>query len=136
MGKKYLPYIISFIAGAIICGVVTLWISHNSGTKLNAELSVARSSLAKLATDNTATILTIRQLYSEVEQRNVVIERNQSVLTGQQLQISQQQSAIDAIASNITNSGGDIGKTIKAITDGFARLYASYHPSTKASQTP
>lgn len=136
MGKKYLPYIISFIAGAIICGVVTLWISHNSGAKLDAELSVARSSLAKLATDNTATILTIRQLYSEVEQRNVVIERNQSVLTGQQLQISQQQSAIDAIASNITNSGGDIGKTIKAITDGFARLYASYHPSTKASQTP
>ena len=136
MGKKYLPYIISFIAGAIICGVVTLWISHNSGAKLDAELSVARSSLAKLATDNTAAILTIQQLYSEVEQRNVVIERNQSVLTGQQLQISQQQSAIDAIASNITNSGGDIGKTIKAITDGFARLYASYHPSTKASQTP
>lgn len=129
MGKKYLPYIISFIAGAIICGVVTLWISHNSGAKLDAELSVARSSLAKLATDNTAAILTIRQLYSEVEQRNVVIERNQSVLT-------EQQSAIDAIASNITNSGGDIGKTIKAITDGFARLYASYHPSTKASQTP
>ena len=129
-------YIISFIAGAIICGVVTLWISHNSGAKLDAELSVARSSLAKLATDNTAAILTIQQLYSEVEQRNVVIERNQSVLTGQQLQISQQQSAIDAIASNITNSGGDIGKTIKAITDGFARLYASYHPSTKASQTP
>lgn len=136
MGKKYLPYIISFIAGAIICGVVTLWISHNSGAKLNAELSVARSSLAKLATDNTATILTIRQLYSEVEQRNVVIERNQSVLTGQQLQISQQQSAIDAIASNITNSGGDIGKTIKAITDGFARLYASYHPSTGAGKSP
>lgn len=129
MGKKYLPYIISFIAGAIICGVVTLWISHNSGAKLDAELSVARSSLAKLATDNTAAILTIQQLYSEVEQRNVVIERNQSVLT-------EQQSAIDAIASNITNSGGDIGKTIKAITDGFARLYASYHPSTKASQTP
>ena len=129
MGKKYLPYIISFIAGAIICGVVTLWISHNSGAKLDAELSVARSSLAKLATDNTAAILTIQQLYSEVEQRNVVIERNQSVLT-------EQQSTIDAIASNITNSGGDIGKTIKAITDGFARLYASYHPSTKASQTP
>lgn len=129
MGKKYLPYIISFIAGAIICGVVTLWISHNSGAKLDAELSVARSSLAKLATDNTAAILTVRQLYSEVEQRNVVIERNQSVLT-------EQQSTIDAIASNITNSGGDIGKTIKAITDGFARLYASYHPSTKASQTP
>ena len=95
MGKKYLPYIVSFIAGAIICGVVTLWISHNSGAKLDAELSVARSSLAKLATDNTAAILTIRQVYSEVEQRNVVIECNQSVITEQQSTIDGQQQIID-----------------------------------------
>jgi hypothetical protein len=121
--------IIPYIAGFVTCGALVLLLTHGAGSKLNADLIAAGWNLASAQRTNTELTSSIRQLRSEIDRASGLVETQQSIIGEQQSQLANQQRLIDGISETIKVSGGDIRGKIKAITDGFRRLYAFYYPS-------
>jgi len=121
--------ILPFIAGFVLCGALVLLITRGAGSKLNADLNAASWSLASARRANTELAASLLGLRVELNKATGLIEAQQSIIGEQQSQLGNQQRLIDGIATTIATSGGNIRAKIKAITDGFGRLYKFYYPS-------
>jgi peptidoglycan hydrolase CwlO-like protein len=122
----------------IICAVLAFWsiasvfiIFRGSDSKLSAELSTARESLGRATQSNVELAGELRQLRTELDQSNKLSSDQQRIIAENKRRLDDQQRIIDGIAETIRNQGGDIRGQIKAIADGFRRLYAFYHPGAR-----
>ena len=122
-----------FLGGAIAIGA-GYYFTRDSGTKLNADLKDARWSLESATRTNAELATGLRELHGELDRASGLTKKQQSIIDSQQSRLDEQkqiidgqQSIIDGIAETIREQGGDIRGKIKAIADGFGRLYAFYH---------
>jgi predicted ABC-type sugar transport system permease subunit len=121
--------VLPFIAGFVLCGALVLLLTRGAGSKLNADLLAAGWNLESARRTNIQLATNIRELRRELDSASGLAEINQSIITAQQQQLGDQQRLVDGIAETIKIQGGDIRGKIKAITDGFRRLYKFYYPS-------
>lgn len=127
---------IALLVGAVACGGLVLYATHGAGAKLNTDLTDLRTSLADAVAANHGLTDTISKLSIQLDKSNKLLAIDDARIAGQQRTIAEGQRIIAGIASSISDSGGDIAKTIGAIADGFGRLYAVYHPSPKVGKSP
>jgi chromosome segregation ATPase len=140
--KGWWKYAIAFALGALLCGGAVLYFTSRSGANLQRQLGDLRKSLASALDDNASLTSSVRQLHGQLDSANTIatgqqreLDADKQRLAGQQRTIDNQQSilaaqkrGLDAIAQNIAGAGGDIGKSIRAIAEGFRVLYFEYHP--------
>jgi len=123
--------IICFVAGIAFTSGAAYLIARNSGAKLNADLRDAKWSLGTATRTNTELAGELRQLSSDLDRASKLADDQQRIIDSQQSKLDDQQRIIDGISETIRNQGGDLRGKIKAIADGFGRLYAFYHPGAK-----
>jgi len=129
--KKIFPFVLcAFVSAALALGIGYL-VTKDSGIKLNNDLKSARSSLAVATSDNAKLADELRQLHVELNKSSGLAKDQQRLLDSNKQQLDNQKRIIDGIAETIGKQGGDIRGQIKAIAEGFGRLYASYHKSAK-----
>ena len=128
MWKKYKAYIIVGIACLLLGSAITVGagyqITKHAGDKLNADLAASRTALADATRLNAESTQTISELRGQLASASNGATKNQQL-------ISATESGLDELSSNIRDSGGDIGRQIQAIADGFDKLYKLYHQGTK-----
>ena len=105
------------------------------GAKLTAELSSADRSLAsaqdanrQLAASNTKLQQQLNGANSQLADAQRLVNEQQQELAGQQQLLDRQKQGLADIAQSVSNAGGDLLSTARAIASGFDRLYAIYHP--------
>jgi len=140
---KISGYLLSALAGAVLCAGLILVLSHGIGAKLNADLAAAKSANFTIASDNSA-----------LRRDNVALGKSVADATADSARLAgsvrelagelalerqrtlDQQRIIDGIAGAIAGSGGDIGQRIRALAQGFVRLYGYYHSAGADDRKP
>lgn len=136
--KGWIGYAAAFLAGAVLCGGIVLWVAHGSGAKLNADLKSAsdsadslRTSLADAVAANHDLAGKLQSLSGQLDKSNRLLASDDAVIAKQQRDIASGQRIIDGILGNIASAGVDLGKQVDAIATGFEALYRLYHPNQK-----
>ncbi len=127
-------YVVTVLATSVLWVVLALVYSNAHSAKLVSDLTKARSDNAASAAALGVATQRNTELGTELQQLHGQLDIASSQLAGQQHTINQQQQILDAtkrglasIGATISGSGGDIRKQIRAIADGFERLYLIYH---------
>lgn len=118
--RRVLLSIVALLVAVAVGAVGTVLIARGSGAKLNAELNAAQWSLESATRTNAELTGELRQLHGELARANGLAKDQQS-------RLDRQKQIIDGIISNIDYEGGSIRGQIRAIADGFRRLYDFYH---------
>jgi hypothetical protein len=143
MFKKIGPLSTAFLLGALLCGILVYRLSAAAGAKLNADLAAAKSANVTIAGDNSALHrdnVALGKSMADAVADSAKLAGSVRQLEGQLALERQwaldQQRIIDGIAGAIAGSGGDIGQRIRALAEGFVRLYGYYHPAGADDRRP
>ena len=126
-------YRVAFIALSFWSVVSCFIIFRGSAGKLTIQLADARNALANATRSNVELTGELRQLQIELGKSSQLVIDQQRIIAENKRRLDDQKRIIDGIARTIGDAGGDIGKQIDTIADGFRRLYAFYHPGAKGS---
>jgi hypothetical protein len=133
--KGVITHAVAFILGCAICGGVIYLLSYSASAKLKSELGIVRTSLADAVDVNKRLTDTNKQLQDSLNVTNSLVTKQRVTIASQQQRIAGQQLSIDAakrgleeLATNLASGIGSIAEMADAIRQGFARLYAIYHP--------
>lgn len=118
--RRVLLSIVALLVAVAVGAVGTVLIARGSGAKLNAELNAAQWSLESATRTNAELTGELRQLHGELDRANELAQ-------DQQRRLGEQKRIIDGILASIDFQGGNIRSQIRAIADGFRRLYDFYH---------
>ena len=118
-------------------------LADREAAKLNDQLKSVRISLADATSANGELSKSNTKLQQQLDDRDSILAGQKQQLGSQQQLIAGQQRTIDeakrglaAFAESLSNGTGDLESRAKSIADGFAKLYAVYHPGAKISQSP
>jgi hypothetical protein len=123
---KAKPFIIGFVSGIVLFGIITLWI-NSSKNILIADLRAAEWSLESASRTNTELTKGIRELSGQLANTNKIIAEQQSIINNQQRIIIRQKQIIGDIIIQISGEGVSIRDKIRSIAEGFGLLYKIYN---------
>ena len=143
--KGWWWYAVAALGGFLLCLGIGYFVTRSANAKYLADLAGVRTALVDAGYAGEDLAAGVRIIHSQLVRSNSLVaeqqrelDANKSELAGQQRTIDQQQLVIDAqkrglakLASDLAAAGGDLGKKIRAFTEGFRRLYAIYHPGGK-----
>ena len=131
MPKNWKMYILAFGIG-IACSVAVfeLVIVPHAVSGLGRELAAAKSSLVDSKTQYRQLAAGNDQLQQTVTERDRLVKQQSDTIKTLSDQIAQGQLATSGLEQTVATAGGDIESRIRAIADGFDKLYDIYNPST------
>lgn len=143
--KVELHFAVPFLAGALALGSATYVVDRSAAERLSADLAAARSTNAAIGVDNTAlradndtlrksmdsAVANSDKLAGSVRQMAGQLADEHQRSVAQQSRLDEQQRIIDGIAIDVAKSGDDVGRELRALADGFIKLYSYYHPAGK-----
>ena len=119
---------IALVVGAGIAVGIVLFATGGAGHDLNKQLSDALSANKSLRTALDDAVSANHGLTDAIQKLHGQLDAQAKLLAGDDAAIAAGQRIINGIISDISGAGGDLGKQISAIADGFGRLYRLYHP--------
>ena len=129
--KGWWKYVACFALGVALCAGGALLLASRAGAKLNADLLATRAALASATAHSNELAAELRSLHSQLDDATGRADSEQRIIEGQQRLIDAGKRGLKGIADEIAGSGGDIGKKVRALGEGFIRLYRIYHPGAK-----
>ena len=72
----------------------------------------------------------LRLVHSQLDIASGRADSEQRIIADQQRLIEAGKRGLKGIAESLAGSGGDIGKQVHALAEGFVRLYRIYHPGS------
>ena len=131
MPKNWKMYILAFGIG-IACSVAVFEfvIVPHAVSGIGRELAAAKSSLVDSQTQYRQLAETNSGLQSKLADTVRFAEQQANELTTLRNKLAQGQQDLEGLQQTVTAAGGDIESRIRAIADGFDKLYDIYNPST------
>jgi len=123
---KAKPFIIGFVSGIVLFGIITLWI-NSSKNNLIADLRAAEWSLESASRTNAELTKGLRELSKQLAGTNKIITEQQSIIDNQQRIIDRQKQIIGDIVIQINGEGISIRDKIRSVAEGFRLLYKIYN---------
>ena len=131
-----LKYILTFLAGAILCGAVVFLVLHGRSSELDKQLDVTRAALDSAVASNTRLAAANTKLQHDLDDtvaRATGAERTNAILRGQ---LADAARGLKQLADSITGGLGNLTERAEGIRKLVASLYLIYHPGAKVSPSP